>query len=222
VIKEDLTPILNPLLGDNGAARVYAPQKGATPSMVEALERGMRNFADVVENQTSRSVRDLAGVGAAGGFAAGIIACFRDATITSGVDLRLDEIGFDSIVMDADLVITGEGRIDHLTFNGKCPLGIACRAQRYHVPVLAIVGSVGFPTKEMWQKIGANFAVIDVSEGGLPDVTSGRFMADTAVVRIRMAASQVGRILASGQIQGLRALNSPWRPGARCGAQTTQ
>ena len=127
----------NPLLGRPGAAAVYAPQKGATPADVVALEEGLTRWADVVET-TLGSFRDLPGAGAAGGLGFAALA-FLGATIRPGIDLMLDLLSFSSHLDNARLVITGEGALDAQTLRGKAPIGVA-RATAPQTPVIAVCG----------------------------------------------------------------------------------
>jgi glycerate kinase len=131
----------NPLLGERGAAQVYAPQKGATPAQVERLESGLKNLADVLVRDLSLDVRDVPGAGAAGGLGAGLMA-FLGAQLYRGVEVMLDALGLDGALQGADLVITAEGRVDAQTLHGKAPAGVAARAQRQGVPCLLLAGSV--------------------------------------------------------------------------------
>lgn len=133
--------VTNPLLGETGAARVFAPQKGATPVMVDMLERGLTHLAEIIQRELSRSVAEMPSSGAAGGLAAGLYA-FLGAELVSGVDLILDMIGLEDHIKGADLVITGEGRIDSQTAYGKAPAGVLCLARKYGVPVVALAGGV--------------------------------------------------------------------------------
>ena len=127
----------NPLYGEHGAAWVYAPQKGATPTMVEVLDKGMRSFAEVVGGD----YHTVAGAGAAGGVGYALIAMLG-ATLKPGIELVLDSVGFDALLDDAQLVITGEGRIDRQTLMGKGPSGVLRRAMMRGVPVIALGGRV--------------------------------------------------------------------------------
>ncbi|MDZ4769537.1 MAG: glycerate kinase [Chloroflexota bacterium] len=133
--------VVNPALGVQGAARVFAPQKGADLNAVEQLEQGLSRLFEIVAMQTGRDVRAIPGGGAAGAFAAGMMA-FTGATVVSGIDLLLDTIGFDALCHDASLVITGEGQIDEQTLGGKAPHGVAVRAAGFGVPAIALVGSL--------------------------------------------------------------------------------
>lgn len=130
-----------PLFGPEGAAYVYAPQKGADPQMVEALDEGLRHFAGVAAGAMGRDCSHMPGAGAAGGLGYAFRQ-FLDARLESGVEMVLGAIGFDKLVEGADLVITGEGCIDGQTLTGKAPCGIARHAMRLGVPVLAIGGKV--------------------------------------------------------------------------------
>lgn len=131
----------NPALGDQGAAAMFGPQKGAGPHEVRLLESGLRHFFTKVRDQLGVDVLDVPGGGAAGAFSAGLMA-FLGGRIESGVDLVLAFNGFDQQVQDADLVITGEGQMDAQTVHGKGPIGVARRAREQGVPTIAIVGGL--------------------------------------------------------------------------------
>ncbi|MCH7907789.1 MAG: glycerate kinase [Chloroflexi bacterium] len=150
----------NPLCGDDGASAVFGPQKGATPESVKQLDAALTRFADVVERDLDVAVRLRPGAGAAGGLGAGLMA-FLDARLAAGVDIVLDAIGLDDALDGADLVITGEGRIDHSTIFNKTPVGVAERAKKRAIPVLAIAGSLGEGYRETHDKgIDAAFPLV--------------------------------------------------------------
>lgn len=130
-----------PFCGRDGAAYVFAPQKGADAAMVQRLDEGMASFAKVVEAKYGLDIVPIAGAGAAGGMGGGFRA-FLGATLKKGVDMVLDAIGFDNIIAGADLVITGEGKIDFQTAKGKTAAGVLARAKRQGIPVVAIGGCV--------------------------------------------------------------------------------
>ena len=130
----------NPLLGKEGAACVYGPQKGATPEQVKVLEEGLSRLARVIAKDLGKEVSLLSGAGAAGGLGAGLYA-FLGARIKSGVEIVLDLLNFSGKVKDADLIITGEGRIDFQVKFGKALLGVAKAGKKFNVPVLAFCGS---------------------------------------------------------------------------------
>jgi glycerate kinase len=134
--------VTNPLVGPDGAARVFGPQKGATPEMVEELERNLAHLARVIERDLGVRVADLAGAGAAGGLGAGLVA-FCGARLRSGVEMVLEAVGLEAKLAGADLVVTGEGRLDGQTAHGKAPMGVAAVARRRGVPVVAVAGSLG-------------------------------------------------------------------------------
>lgn len=131
----------NPLCGARGAAQVFGPQKGATLEMVRVLDRNLKHFGTLIRSQLGTDVLSLPGSGAAGGLGAGLIA-FTGATMTRGIDLVIKATGLAKHLKDADLVITGEGRVDFQTAFGKTPSGVAALAKKYRVPVVAIGGSL--------------------------------------------------------------------------------
>ncbi|MBU0755934.1 MAG: glycerate kinase [Planctomycetes bacterium] len=131
----------NPLLGPEGTARVFAPQKGATPEQVSRLEEGLENLAERIRWDLGIEVHSLPGTGAAGGLGAGLLA-FTHAVLVRGVDRVLDLIGFDEALDGASLVITGEGCLDHSTLSGKAPAGVADRAMLKGIPCLAAAGRI--------------------------------------------------------------------------------
>ncbi len=139
---EVICDVDNPLLGERGAAHVYAPQKGATPEQVRMLDAGLANLAIIIDRDLGLNVRDLPGAGAAGGLGAGLKA-FLNAELRRGVDLVLDLVKLDEQLRGADLVLTAEGQIDFQTAFSKAPAGVAERARAGNVPCIAIAGSVG-------------------------------------------------------------------------------
>lgn len=129
------TDVTNPLCGEQGAAHVFAPQKGASPDMVFALDARAKRFAEASAKHLGRDCQNMPGAGAAGGLGYAFLQ-YMNADCCSGIDLLLDTIHFDDLLQDADLVITGEGSADRQTLMGKLPFGILQRAQRHHVPVM--------------------------------------------------------------------------------------
>lgn len=136
------TDVENILTGTKGAAFVYAPQKGANFLMVQALDRGLRNFSYVINEKLGIDIENLKGSGAAGGIGGGLVA-FLNGEIKSGIEIVIENTNLEAQVMDSDLVITGEGRIDYQTQFGKAAFGVARVAQKYGVPVIGISGSLG-------------------------------------------------------------------------------
>ncbi|MBO8138303.1 MAG: glycerate kinase [Desulfotomaculum sp.] len=142
--------VQNPLCGPTGASAVYGPQKGATPEMVEELDGKLSYFAKQIKEQLKIDVADVPGAGAAGGLGAGLIA-FTGAELKSGVELVLDTINIDSLIKQADLIITGEGQIDSQSAYGKVPMGIAVRAAKHNIPVIAITGKIGSDIEKLYE-----------------------------------------------------------------------
>lgn len=133
--------VTNPLTGPTGASYIYGPQKGATPEMVEELDQALRHFADVSREVLNEDFSLCPGAGAAGGLGFALLA-FCKAKFAAGIDIVLDVCGFEKELQDADLVITGEGRIDGQSVCGKVLYGIGMRAKEKNVPVIAIGGGV--------------------------------------------------------------------------------
>ena len=131
--------VKNPLLGENGATRVFAPQKGASKGDLDNLERALTRLADVVATEFGSDYRDEPGAGAAGGLGFGLLS-FCDATIRPGFEVVAEAVGLEPKMKDADLVITGEGSLDRQTLEGKTPVGVARLARKLGKPVFAIVG----------------------------------------------------------------------------------
>lgn len=152
-----ISDVDNPLLGKNGAAEVFAPQKGATPEMVTKLEKGLRNWVSLLEIEAGKNLSDLKGAGAAGGIALPLVTFFN-AEIVPGADFILKKLNFDDHVKWADLVITGEGKIDAQTLDNKAPVAVSRIARNHKKPVIAIGGSV---EKEASDGFDAMFSFIN-------------------------------------------------------------
>jgi glycerate kinase len=131
--------VKNPLLGENGATQVFGPQKGASKSDLDNLERALTKLADVVATEFGFDYRDEAGAGAAGGLGFGLLS-FCDATIRPGFQVVAEAVGLELKMKDVDVVITGEGSLDRQTLEGKTPVGVARLAQKFGKPVFAFVG----------------------------------------------------------------------------------
>ena len=131
--------VRNPLLGENGATRVFGPQKGVTPDKIDILERALRKLADVVAQQFDYDYRNEPGAGAAGGLGFGLMS-FCGAKVRPGFDVVAAAVGLETKMNDVDLVITGEGSLDRQTLEGKTPAGVARLARKLGKRVFAIVG----------------------------------------------------------------------------------
>ncbi|MEI6206437.1 MAG: glycerate kinase [Desulfuromonadales bacterium] len=133
--------VSNPLTGPQGASAIFGPQKGATPQMVAQLDVNLGRYADLINRDLNVQVDKVPGAGAAGGMGAALLAFFG-AELRPGIEIIMDAVGLEACVQDADLVITGEGRIDSQTIHGKTPIGVARMAKRYGKPVIGIAGSL--------------------------------------------------------------------------------
>jgi len=186
-----LSDVSNPLCGNNGASNVYGPQKGATPEMIKQLDNNLKHYSLLIKEKIGLDIIDVPGAGAAGGLGAGLIA-FCNATICSGIDVALDINGIDQHLINADLVITGEGKIDSQTVYGKVPVGVAKRAMKHEVPVIAIVGGVGK---------GAS-AVYEYGIDAIMDIVSRPMSLEDSMKNVvqllEYAAENVSRLLSIG------------------------
>lgn len=146
--------VKNPIYGENGAAYVYAPQKGATPEEVKKLDTGLVHITKIVKNDLGKDLSTLKGGGAAGAMAGGMVAFF-DATVRMGIDVVLDTVGYDSLLEGADAVFTGEGKIDSQSLEGKVVYGVATRAKAKGVPVISVVGGIDGDISALYE-LGVN------------------------------------------------------------------
>ncbi|EPS2707398.1 glycerate kinase [Cronobacter turicensis] len=151
----------NPLCGEKGASAVFGPQKGATPEMVLALDAALRRFGERLEAATGKAIISAPGAGAAGGMGAALLGMLN-AQLRPGIEIVIESLGLAQAVRDADLVITGEGRLDSQSIHGKTPIGVARVAKQFQRPVVAIAGSLT-PDYHIVHEHGidAAFSVID-------------------------------------------------------------
>lgn len=129
----------NPMYGPTGAAHVFGPQKGADPEMVLFLDEGIKHLSEVIKKDLNKDLAEVPGTGAAGAMGAGMIAFF-DSKLQMGIETVLDAVKFNSIISDADMIFTGEGKIDSQSLRGKVVIGIARRAKEQNIPVIVIAG----------------------------------------------------------------------------------
>ena len=141
----------NPLCGDKGASAVYGPQKGASADDVILLDKGLEHFAQLIKQQLNLDIKDVAGAGAAGGLGAGAL-IFLQAQLQRGIEIVTQTTNLAGKMEGADLVITGEGRIDFQTAFGKTPFGVAQLAKQKNIPVVAIAGSLGDGYQTLYDK----------------------------------------------------------------------
>jgi len=188
----------NPLVGPEGASAVYGPQKGATPEMVTILDDALLHYADVIARALGTDVRDLPGAGAAGGLGAGLRA-FLNAQPRMGIALVMEAANFEQYLEAADVVITGEGRIDEQTFFGKVVQGVCRMAKRKGVPVVVLAGEVAHDSDRLHDEgVAAAFSI-----------APGPMSVEKAMVEagplLQEAAERVTRLLLVGRGLGRRA-----------------
>ena len=153
--------VKNPLCGPNGASAVYGPQKGATPEMVETLDRNLKHLAKTIHEQLNIDILNVPGSGAAGGLGAGLMA-FLGAKFCLGIKLVTELARLEEKIQRADLVVTGEGSTDYQTLFGKVPHGIADIAKKYSKPVICISGSLGKGYEQLYNEgIDAFFSIVN-------------------------------------------------------------
>lgn len=177
--------VRNPFYGPNGAAYIYARQKGADDAMIATLDKGMRSFAKVIRQETGKDIHDIPGSGAAGGMGGGLLA-FLDAELRPGADLLLEACGFEERIKDADLIITGEGRMDRQSLMGKIPGKILQIGLAHGIPVVAIAGSI--EDKTLLKEAGFH----EVCSSKPEDMTLEEAMKQEVAIRnIRIATTQL-------------------------------
>ncbi len=153
--------VSNPFFGDNGAAYIYGPQKGASLEQVEELDQNFRKFNQFVMDNYNRDLQQLPGSGAAGGLGAGLIT-FLNGELKEGADIVARANQLEEKLKGADLVITGEGQLDSQTVNNKAPIHVAHLAKKQEIPVIAIAGSLGDGYQKVFEAgIDAAFSIID-------------------------------------------------------------
>jgi glycerate 2-kinase len=164
----------NPLLGPNGAAAVFGPQKGAGPEDVDRLERGLQHWSKIVSEATSRDDAERPGAGAAGGTGFAALALLN-AEIRPGIQLILDLIDFDGRLAGADLVVTGEGSLDEQSLAGKAPIGVAQAAARAGVPVVAVAGRLQLSRQRLLEAgISAGYALSDLEPDAARSIANAK------------------------------------------------
>ena len=184
--------VTNPLTGEEGASAVFGPQKGATPEMVTNLDHALAHYAARIKQDLGIDVLSLEGGGAAGGMGAALFA-FCGAKLRPGIDIVTEALYLDTLVADANLVITGEGRMDSQTIHGKVPVGVARVAKRYHIPVIGIAGSLTADVGVVHQHgIDAVFSVL-YRVCSLDDALAH------AGENVRMAARNIAAVMKMGQ-----------------------
>ena len=188
--------VRNPLCGESGCSAVYGPQKGATPSMIVQMDKWLKEYADLAAAFNPGADPEYPGTGAAGGLGFAFLS-FTNAVLQSGIHIVLDETRLEEYVKDADVVITGEGRLDGQTVMGKAPIGVAKLAKKYGKPVIAFAGSATpDAAKCNEQGIDAFFPILRSAvslQEAMDPLKARKNMADTAEQVFRLIRSGVGR-----------------------------
>ena len=180
----------NPLCGPLGAAYVYGPQKGATPQMVEQLDAGLKNYADVIKKQLKLDNMNVPGSGAAGGLGYAFVT-FLNGKLEPGISIILDTVDLEKEIKAADLVITGEGRLDAQTAMGKAPVGVAKLAKQHGKKVVAFCGAATEDAAECNQAgMDAYFPILRA-----PMTVEEAMQKDTAKNNIILTVEQVFRLI---------------------------
>ena len=183
--------VTNPLTGPEGASAIYGPQKGASPEMVAQLDSALGHFAEIVRRDVGVDVEFLQGSGAAGGLGGGMVA-FLNAELRAGVDIVMETVDIDQHLAGADLVLTGEGAVDYQTVYNKAPVGVANRAGRLGVPVVAIAGTLG-DRYELVHQHGID-AAISIANGPISLAESS----ERASTLITQATERAMRLMKTG------------------------
>ncbi len=186
-----------PLLGDGGASAVFGPQKGASTHVVKELDEALSHFADLVESNVGRELRDDPGAGAAGGLGFGLMA-FCEANLVPGVELALDTLQADRVFDGASLILTAEGKIDSQTLSGKVPVGVARRAKTRGIPVVAVGGVVEPMERSMLERFGDEGITVICS--GVEGTESEDELMDAGRTRQRLerAGERIARLVDLG------------------------
>ncbi len=194
--------VTNPLCGANGASAIYGPQKGATEEMVAKLDKALWHYGSVIADQLGIEVRELAGAGAAGGLGAGLVA-FAGARIRSGASLVLELLRFEEFLESADLVLTGEGRIDQQIEFGKAISGVALLAGKHGVPVVAFTGCLAEDEDKLAKRgVGAVMPIV-------PGPVTEQEAMQRAGELLQTAAERATRLITLGRKLG----NGRWLGG---------
>ncbi len=166
--------VTNPLTGDNGASRIFGPQKGADEAMIVELDRNLAHFAQMIKKHLRIDVENAPGAGAAGGMGAALMA-FLEADLRSGVEIVTEALNLEEHIHNCSLVVTGEGRMDSQSIRGKVPIGVAAVAKKYRKPVIGIAGSLACDVAVVHQHgIDAVFSVLN-SIGTLDEALKNAF-----------------------------------------------
>lgn len=176
----------NPLYGENGATYIYGPQKGATDEIIKILDNGLINFSKIVEKTYNKFTSQVSGTGAAGGLGYAFLT-FLDAKLESGINIILKEINLEKDIKNCDIVITGEGKLDSQTIQGKVPIGVAKLSKKYSKPVIAFGGSISNDAYE-FNKYGIDAVFSIVNE---PMTLEKAMEVNVAKFNLKMTVMQI-------------------------------
>ncbi len=185
--------VKNPLYGEEGAAYVYGPQKGANPEEVEMLDRGLRNYARLVREHTGIEVDHVPGAGAAGGIGAGLYA-FWGAQFASGIQLIMDILHLEEEIKEADLVISGEGKVDKQSLYGKVVSGVEEKCRKWGKPLLLVGGKISEEAFSLWEEKA--LALFSIANGPITEEEAFQ----KAPVLLEHLAFNLGRVWKGGEI----------------------
>lgn len=181
----------NPMYGKSGAAYIFGPQKGADDEMVQRLDANLRKFAERIQTEIGKNVSDIHGGGAAGAMGAGMVAFF-DSKLQMGIETVLDIVKFDELIQDADLIFTGEGKMDSQSLRGKVVIGVGKRAKKQDVPVVVVTGDaeevedaydMGISAVFSTNRVARDFSVIRYKSKEYMEVTMDNIMRLIKIVR---------------------------------------
>ena len=184
--------VTNPLCGEQGASAIFGPQKGATPEMVDQLDRNLAHYAAVIRAQLGKEVAITPGAGAAGGLGAGLMA-FTKCTLRKGIDIVVEYSGLCDKLAGADFCFTGEGRIDYQTKFGKTPYGVARTAKAEGVPVIAVSGCVGEEVEALYDE------GIDTIFGIIPRADNIEALLKDGPLNMERTCENIARLLKTAQ-----------------------
>lgn len=185
----------NPLCGELGATEIFGPQKGASRDDIDLLDNGLKHLASCIKQQFNIDVLNIPGAGAAGGMGAALLA-FTNAKLKPGIELILEAVKLSDYMLDTDLIITGEGRIDNQTIFGKTPVGVAKVAKQFNIPVIGIAGSLGEGHQAVY-KHG-----IDAVFSATPGAMSLQQAFDDAEVNVTNLAESIAKLVTLKMING--------------------
>lgn len=180
----------NPLIGENGASYIFGPQKGASPEIVELLDKNLKHYAKIIKKDLQKDIENIPGAGAAGGLGGGLMA-FLSAKLKKGVDLVIKYTHLEEKLKNADFVFTGEGAIDYQTKFGKTPYGVASVAKKYNIPVIVLSGKIGEGCEVLYE--GGITSIFGI----LPGAVDIKEALENGKENVEQTSENVGRLIKS-------------------------